>query len=573
MMHTIRTAWRVLTARDRSTARWLFAAMLVSAFLECVGLGLVLPVLALLADGGTSSLDLPAWLLGAVEGIPHGRLVILCMAGLLAVYAFKAAFRWMLIVRVNGFGFRLQRELSTRLFSNFISRPWSFHLSRNSTTILHGLTHDADQLVFGVVVPSLSAASELMVIIGVTTLLLAIEPLGGAACLGLVGLSGWWFHRMTEARAAGLGAQRRELDRARFRLFRQALEGVKEIRALGREQGFTALADAASARSGALGSRVQSLRDVPRSWLEVLAVLGLTTLVTIMLLQGREASSVLGVAGLFALAVFRLVPSGTRLMTSVHAIVLGAPGVQAVVDALAEPQASGSGAVGDAAWTAIEFRGVGFGYGDDRPSVLDGLEMRIARGESVGIVGASGSGKSTVVDLALGLLQPTTGTITIGGMDLAACNRWWQSQVGYVPQSIYLLDDSITRNVAFGVLEGQIDQAAVARALRLAQLDEFVSSLPQGASTVVGERGVRLSGGQRQRIGIARALYGNPTVLILDEATSALDPETEEGLLGAIHALHGTVTMLVVAHREATVERCDRLLRLEGGRFSEVDRA
>lgn len=572
MTGTARLAWGLLDRRERRTAVLLCAAMLAGAVLECLGLGLVLPVLSILSGDGAVLRNLPG-MAGALADAPHGLVVIGALLVLLAFHVLKALFRWMLSVRLNRFGFGLQRHLSTRLFGLFLMRPWSFHLGRNTTALLHGVTHDVDQCAFGVIVPILSVVSEGTVILAVTALLVWIEPVGGVASIAFVALAGWWLHRLGESRAVALGQRRRELDRARFRLLRQSFEGVKEIRALGREGGFVALVDGASARSGAMGLQVQSMRDMPRSWIEVLAILGLVTLVASMVLQGRAPESMIGVAAIFALAIIRLVPSATRFMTSVQSIALAGTSIRSLTQELASGAQVPDARSGDEGWSTIGFRGVGFGYDGERGPVLSSLDATIRRGESVGIVGASGAGKSTLVDLALGLLRPTEGSITIGDADLADCTRWWQRRVGYVPQSIYLLDDSVRRNVAFGIPEELIDDHEVDRCLRLACLDGFIATLPEGASTVVGERGVRLSGGQRQRIGIARALYAKPSVLILDEATSALDPETEQGLLDAIHALHGSMTMIVIAHRDATVARCSRILRLDAGRLTEVTRA
>jgi ABC-type multidrug transport system fused ATPase/permease subunit len=572
MNGTLRLVGSLLTPRDRRIAAMLCMAMFVSAILECIGLGLVLPVLALLSNDASVLRHVPDFVARVIDTMPRGWLIVLAMAGLLLIYIAKAAFRWMLVQRLNRFGFRLQRELSTRLFQGFISRPWQFHLGRNSTGLLHGVTHDCDQVALGIVVPALVAVSEGLVIAAITVFLLVIEPTGGVICLALLGSTGWWFHHKTEARASALGQRRRECDRSRFRLIRQALEGVKEIQALGREQGFTDLVDAASVRSGTLGARVQSLKDTPRSWFEVLAILGLAALVSTMALRGRDPASVIGVAGIFAIAVLRIVPSGTRLMSSIQSMILAAPSARALAEELAQHTAPAEAAPGDHDWSSIDFQRVSFHYSGDRPEVLADLDARFMRGESVGLIGSSGSGKSTVVDLALGLLEPSAGRIMIGRSNLAMHTRWWRAQVGYVPQSIYLLDDTIRRNVAFGLSDRDIDDAAVAEALERAQVSEFVASLPDGVSTMVGERGVRLSGGQRQRLGVARALYGKPSVLILDEATSALDSATEAELVHALHALHGKVTMIVVAHREATVAHCDRVFRLVAGQLVEVNR-
>jgi ABC-type multidrug transport system fused ATPase/permease subunit len=215
---------------------------------------------------------------------------------------------------------------------------------------------------------------------------------------------------------------------------------------------------------------------------------------------------------------------------------------------------------------SIVLENVRFRYPASRENVLDAVSIRIPHGASVGFVGGSGAGKSTLVDVILGLLPPSAGRVTVDGNDIHDNLRGWQDTIGYVSQTIYLCDDSIRRNIAFGVPEKDIDDGAVKRALKAAQLDEFVTSLPAGADTFVGERGVRLSGGQRQRIGIARALYHDPKVLVLDEATSALDIDTEKGVMAAVNALHGTKTLIIVAHRLTTVADCDTLYRLDKGR-------
>jgi ABC-type multidrug transport system fused ATPase/permease subunit len=217
--------------------------------------------------------------------------------------------------------------------------------------------------------------------------------------------------------------------------------------------------------------------------------------------------------------------------------------------------------------TEIRLANVNFTYPSAAAPALRDLRLRISKGEAVGFVGPSGSGKSTLVDVVLGLLTPGTGQVLVDNKDIQGNLRAWQDQIGYVPQSIYLTDDTLRRNVAFGLPDREIDEAAVSRAVRAAQLEEFVEGLPKGLDTIVGERGIRLSGGQRQRIGIARALYHDPAVLVLDEATSALDTVTERDVMQAVSALHGNKTVLIVAHRLSTVANCDRLYRLEQGRI------
>jgi ABC-type multidrug transport system fused ATPase/permease subunit len=262
-------------------------------------------------------------------------------------------------------------------------------------------------------------------------------------------------------------------------------------------------------------------------------------------------------------------PSVNRVLGAVQSLRYGLP----VIDVLYEEIMLGAPAPADGASAAtrlceqIQLVGVTYQYPTAATPALHGISLTIRCGESVGVIGASGSGKSTLVDVVLGLLTPTVGTVRVDGQSTQRNLRGWQDQVGYVPQSVFLTDDTLRRNVAFGLPDDQIDDAAVRRAIRTAQLEDFVASLPNGLETLVGERGVRLSGGQRQRIGIARALYHEPPVLVLDEATSALDVETEQSVMQAVSALHGSKTILIVAHRLSTVAQCDRLYRLEQGRI------
>src|SRR5690606_15229908 len=273
--------------------------------------------------------------------------------------------------------------------------------------------------------------------------------------------------------------------------------------------------------SARMGYRQRALQQFPRLWLEFLAVVGLAALVLAMLAQGQSIEAILPTIGVFASAAFRTLPSVNRVISSVQSIRYGLPVVQTLYEELARetPHTSGAGAKLPFR-TALELVGVDYAYPGSPLQALKQVSITVHRGESVGIIGTSGAGKSTLVDIALGLLSPDRGVVKVDGVDIRTSLRSWQDQIGYVPQSIFLTDDTLRRNVAFGLPDDEICEEAVLHAVRAAQLDEFVSTLPAGLDTIVGERGVRLSGGQLQRIGIARALYHDPPVLVLDEATS-----------------------------------------------------
>jgi ABC-type multidrug transport system fused ATPase/permease subunit len=347
----------------------------------------------------------------------------------------------------------------------------------------------------------------------------------------------------------------------------QGFGGVKDVKIFGREDYFVTEYSDHLTKNAAVLRRFSVLQMLPRTGLEILTIFGLAVLVSTMVVSGQELADVLPVLGLFGAAAFRLVPAVSRMVAMVQTITVNRPVVRELFRDLgldAPNTAIRQSHGGFQSEIAID--NLFFAYQNAPSSALQDVSIRVKRGEAVGLVGPSGSGKSTLVDVLLGLLKPTAGGVAVDGIDISQRLRWWQDQIGYVPQSIFLTDDTLRRNVAFGLPKNEIDDEAVRSAIRAAQLEEFIESLPLGLETVVGERGVRLSGGQRQRIGIARALYHNPEVLVLDEATSSLDMETEHGVMQAVQALQGDKTVIIVAHRLSTVEYCDRLYRLENAR-------
>jgi ABC-type multidrug transport system fused ATPase/permease subunit len=493
------------------------------------------------------------------------------MLVLAGIYLVKTVFLAFLVWWQTEFSFDVQANLSQRLYTTYLRQPYTFHLQRNSAVLIRNVITEVNQFTGSVLLPSLLLATEGLVVLGIAGLLLVVEPLGAAVVVATLGAASWGFHRLTRARIARWGAARQHHEGLRIQHLQQGLGGAKEVKLLGREADFLALYKVQNVNSARVGQYQIAVLQFPRLMLELLGVMGLTVLVLTMQAQGRDMALVLPALGVFAAAAFRLMPSVNRMLGAVQGLKFGVP----VIDllhaelALAAPAPDRSRAAAAPMRDAIEFSGVRYTYPGAFSPALDGISLSIARGESVGVIGSSGAGKSTLVDVLLGLLGPESGQVLVDGKDIRQGLRAWQDQIGYVPQSVYLTDDTLRRNVAFGLPDAQIDDAAVERAIRAAQLEEFVDSLPEGLGGMVGERGVRLSGGQRQRIGIARAVYHDPQVLVLDEATSALDTETEEGVMRAVRALHGAKTIVIVSHRLSTVEHCDRLYRLEHGRVVE----
>ncbi len=545
--------------------------MIIGMVLETLGVGLVIPVIALITDENLAK-SYPR-LQPALEflGNPDQKTIIVgAMLSLVGIYLIKAVFLGFLVWRQSRFAFGIQANISQQLFTTYLRQPYMFHLQRNSATLIQNTTQEVSQFTFGAILPGMGLITESLVVVGLASLLLIAEPIGAVAVVITLGSAAIIFHKFTRRKVTSLGTSRQFHDRLKLQHLQQGLGGAKDVKLLGRENDFLNQYKNHSDQTALIGQRMQTLTQLPRLWIELLAMIGLASIVLIMVAQGKSIGAIAPTLGLFTAAAFRLMPSVNRILNYTQSIRYGLATANTLCAELKLNSSAPNGATTIIApWQKITLCDVCFTYPNAPTPALNHLSLAIQRGETVGFVGPSGSGKSTLVDAVLGLLTPSAGTILVGNSDIQNNLRGWQNQIGYVPQSIYLTDDSLRRNVAFGLADDKIDNTAVARAIRSAQLEEFVCTLPEGLETVVGERGIRLSGGQRQRIGIARALYHDPSVLVLDEATSALDTATEQGVMEAITALHGTKTILIVAHRLSTVEHCDRLYRLECGAMTE----
>jgi len=572
-MRVVSKIRRLLTPAERRGALVLLGLMIVGMTLETLCTFLVIPAIALMMQQDLAT-TYPQFqrLLAALGNPTQAELIVNVMLGLVAIYLLKNLFLAFLAWRQTRFAFGVQAQLSQRLFTTYLRQPYTFHLQRNSAQLIRNVTGETSGFTEAIV-GGLNITTEFLVLMGISSLLLAVEPAGTVIAVLILGAAAWSFHYGMRARLVRWGETRQLHDGLRLQHLVQGLAGAKDVKLLGRESNFLNQYRLHNTQSARVSQFQAMLQFLPRLWLELLAVVGLATLVITMLAQGRGVATIVPTLGLFAAAAFRLMPSVNRLLGAAQVLRYYLPVVTTLHEELklfeseqAARQPQDLAAPGF--HTDIRLANVRYSYPSAAAHALDDLSLRIRKGESIGFVGPSGSGKSTLVDVILGLLTPESGQVLVDGGNIQKNLRGWQDQIGYVPQSIYLTDDTLRRNVAFGLANEAIDDAAVRRAIRAAQLEEFVAGLPKGLETLVGERGIRLSGGQRQRIGIARALYHEPAVLVLDEATSALDTATESGVMQAVTALHGSKTILIVAHRLSTVAHCDRLYHLEQGRIA-----
>jgi ATP-binding cassette subfamily C protein len=565
MIAEIRRRLRLLTPAQR--ARWASMAPLglAAAALEAAAGALVFALLSLLLDPAAGG-RLVGVLRGALPASsPRATLVSLTLLVALVHITrnlLTIGFAWWR-ARVTA---RDGAELAARMLRAYVAAPWTFHLRRHSATLMANVS-DATRPFFDVFDATATILTEAAVMLALAGVAITIAPPAVTVAIAAIAAVLIVTIRLTRAAHRQGGQRQFELATAALTHLQHTLGGLKDIRMLGRGAWFTGRFAADARAAAALESRRATLEALPRLLLETAFVLGMLALVAMATGSGNPAS-VLPLVSLYAYIGFRAIPAAQRFAMQVDAARWRLSETKSLVADLEQLEAPErpSDVPPLEMRDSLEARAITFQYeGADRP-VLREISLLVRRGESVAIVGATGAGKSTLIDVLVGLLSPASGKVLVDGRAIGASIDAWQRAVGYVPQSPFLFDDTLRRNIAPGVSDLQIDGTALARAIAIAQLGELVDSLPEGLDTFVGERGIRLSGGERQRVAIARALYHDPALIVLDEATSSLDPATERDLAGAIERLRGR-TVIVVAHRITTVERCDRVLVLAEGRI------
>lgn len=566
----------LFSPRDKRNACVLFMLMLLGALFEVVGVGAIPAFISVIAMP-ERLLEMPrVKAIYDALGLESPREMVFWAAlGLMLFFVGKNLYLVAVEYLRTRFSVGRQVFISNRLFRSYLNSSYSFHLQRNTAELLRNINSEAGNITGGVLLPLMAIAMETLTLIFIFILIFALEPVVSIVSFFVLGGIVLVFYRSTRASIDRYAEREQHHRRLAVQAVNQGLGGFKDTRVLGRESFFLD-AFAQSAWFNARATKFRALIGaLPRLFLETVAVAGLLGASVLLMLQDRPLETVIPSLALLAVALVRMMPAFQKIQGNVSAIQWGRRSLQVVYDDLVDLEAreaetharlqEGERGVFE---REIAIENLSFRYEGQAEEALTGVTLKIPRGASVGFVGPSGAGKTTVVDVILGLLTPTAGRVTVDGVDIQTCLPHWQRQIGYIPQSIFLTDDTLRRNIAFGMRDDDIVDDQVWAALDAAQLRPFVESLPQGLDTPVGERGVRLSGGQRQRIGIARALYHRPAVLVMDEATSALDTQTERQFVEALDALQGEHTVIVIAHRLSTVRRCDRLFLLDKGRVA-----
>ena len=567
----------IFSGKEKLQIGLLMIMVVAGSFLELMAISVFSPFIDLIMDmDSLEDSTVMSFLYHFLHFTDTRHFLVFLSAGIIAIYIVKNVY---IIVEKNiiyKFSYRIQRTMSTKLLKAYMREPYTFHLNKNISVLQRGMQEDTDQFTKGII-HSLEMVAEICVCVAIGIYLFIVSKSITIVVVALLLFCLAVFSYISKRYSSAWGRQGQQYKSKIYQWMNQSLGGIKEIKVLNREESFIRQYDEQFAGYVRVLRLNRLIGTIPKYIIEMVCMTGLLTAVIVKILFGQKSlDAFVPQLAVFAVAAFRLLPSVGKINEHLSAVLYARPSLDLIYDDLTEiDKEDVARQPADENWRfrdKLEIRNVTYAYPDGEVNVIEHADFTIKRGTTTAFIGASGAGKSTMVDILLGLLPPQYGKIYADGMNIYKNLATWQKEIGYIPQTIYLSDDTIRNNVAFGVEEAQIDEEAVIRALQQAQIYDFTESLPNGMDTYVGDRGVRLSGGQRQRIGIARALYHDPEVLVLDEATSALDNDTESAVMEAIDRLHGHKTLLIIAHRLTTIRNADVIYEVGNGSVTYKDK-
>ncbi|MBR6469098.1 MAG: ABC transporter ATP-binding protein [Lachnospiraceae bacterium] len=568
----------IFSAKQKLQSVLLCIGLLIGALLELVGVSLITELVSIISD--PSKIHENALLRRVYDMFSmrdERQFFLFMVVGLIVVYLLKNAFLlWINYVQYT-FIYNNQLRLSGRLIDCYLKKPYTYHLDKNSAEMVRNVMLDSERF-FQMLLSVFLMLSEFLISVLLCVYLLVIDWFITLSVVIILGVFTGLYLLLFKNKAKEYGKENQTYDGKMHQSINQALGAVKDIKILHREKYFV------DAFCGFGKKKMRAVRNnnvlgqAPKYVIETVCIGAILSVLLIKINRGEDLSSMITQLAAFALAAFKLLPSVSKINNYANLIVFLKPSVDLIYRDIKDTEDMKSFELSDAAETvtdnedvtAITVNGLSYRYPHTDRDVLKGVNISIPLGYAVGLMGPTGAGKSTLADIILGILTPTEGTVCYGNMNVHEHPLKWSKKLAYIQQSIYLADETIRNNVAFGIEDEKINEAKVWQALEEAQIKDFVESLPEGLDTMVGERGVRLSGGQRQRIGIARALYDDPEILVLDEATSALDNETETAVMDAIDNLMGRKTLIIIAHRLTTLRNCQMIFKVDGGNVKEV---
>lgn len=570
----------LLDGKQKAKMGGIVVLMIIGAALEACSIGLVIPIITTLLDPEAVNGDGYLGDIYRFLGMKStSQFTIVMLLVIIAAFVVKNVFLYFQNVVQLRFVYTNQFATSRRMMINFMERPYEYYLNADTSVIQRSITSDVNNM-YGLILSSLQLLSEIIMFLVLVIVLMTQDPMMILTIALLLVIVLLVIKCILKPIMIKAGEDNQEYYSGLYKWIDQSAMGIKEIKIANKESYF--INEYSKCGAGYVGAvqKYNIYNATPRLLIETVCIAGLVLYLILQIASGKEVAAMITQIGVFAVAAMRLLPSANRINNYLTSISYFEPFFMGVSDNLQEEINDRNVNYDAEAYEArkeikklpvlkkIELKDIVYKYPNTDVLIFNHADMEIPVGCSVGVVGTSGAGKTTIIDVLLGLLNIQEGSILADGVEVREHYEEWLKNIGYIPQTIFMIDASIRKNVAFGVPDEEIDDNKVWQALKEAQLDEFVRGLPEGLDTGIGERGIRLSGGQRQRIGIARALFEDPEVLVLDEATSALDNETEAAIMDSINRLHGRKTLIIIAHRLQTIEKCDMVYRVENGQIA-----
>ena len=551
--------WSLLNSKQRSQLVALFLLMFVGMILEMLSVGIFIPTMTTSNNDKLKQL-LPELNYGYNQ---DNTIVIFFLLAILFLYLIKGAYQAFLSFKQVKFAFDIQNYLSEKIFTIYINQPLSFFAEKNSSELVNNSINEITILTFNGIIQGLLLITELFVTLGIVALLLFLEPRGTLIVLIIQGVSSVLFQRATQKKVANWGKKRQRYEQERIKHLTQGFAAIKEIKLRGAASEFIKIYRNSNLGTSEIGKKQQFVQQLPRIWLEFATIISIISLVLFLLFNGHSLSYIFPILAVFAASAFRLLPSINRILSCIHYLVFASSTIDKIhTEINLSEYSEGQREIELLSFETIKLESVSFKYPNSDINVINNFSYVINRNDKIAIIGTSGSGKSTLMDLLLGLHLPTSGSILLNKYELSSVSSSYHKLIGYVPQSVYIIDDTLEKNIAFGVAEIDIDKKRIYDVIKLAQLDQVVNNLFGGISGKVGEEGGNLSGGQCQRIGIARALYHNPQILFFDEATSSLDESTEKEILRTIVDISKDKTVFFITHKKENLKYFDKVINL-----------
>lgn len=576
-MKLIKRVLRILTGRQKKILVLLLFMMLVGAGLETIGTSMLIPFITVAMEpGSVLENEYLRYFYDLFHLESANGFLIMLAAVLSMIYVVKNIYLYLMYYVQYRFIYNGQFNTSRNLFKDYVRRPYEFYLDASTPVVMRHIMSDVNGS-YNLLLTFLQLFTELFIFTALLVLALVSSPTMTAVMCLVLGIILFANKKILGPVLRRFGHEVQTNSALTTKWIMQAVNGMKETKVLNKERYFVEQYEKSADRLNTIQKRQNSMQNIPRLLIETVCMCGILLIVAVFLSTGNNIQEMLTQVGLLAVIAVKLMPSANKLSTYINNIAYYEPSLTAVEDIIIRSHEKDVNTdqlflrteeIIPVSFTKeVKLENITYRYPNTEVDILKDASVSIPIGKSVGFIGPSGAGKSTTVDILLGLLYPQSGKVMVDGVDIQTNLPGWYAKIGYVPQMIFMLDDTIRNNVAYGVDEKEIDDEQVWYALKEAQMDEFVRGLPEGLDTSIGERGVRISGGQRQRLGIARALYTEPEIMIFDEATSALDNDTEAAIMEAIERLHGKKTLVIIAHRLTTIEKCDAVYRVEGQKF------